>query len=300
MLRMVACLIVCLLLQVTPKAESTRDILTLYGEKVSYEEEIKQAEYLTAVEKYEILEREVNYLNQFNMNVEDIDIASVYEKRAAIVDEINTLSIELCSNTQLSIDSILSMESRLSILQDQLQKIDNTIMYFGSLYTYEIPVDRVETALNEIDEKASELAEAVHYGEIGDVTNVKIPLSGNYYVSSHFGVRIDPLDGTSIDNHRGVDLAANTGTPVLALFSGVVTVAEEHYGMGKYVRINHGDGIVTTYLHLNSIDVKVGDKVTQYTKIGEVGSTGLWSTGPHLHLALTINGVYVDPYKLWR
>lgn len=287
-------------LQLTAKAESTRDVLTLYGNEVSYEAEEKEAEYLSAVEKYEILEREVNYLNQFNMNVESIDIDSVYTRRAEIETEIMAISHELCSNINLSVDEILSMEAHLSLLKDQLQKIDNTIMYFGSLYTYEIPVDRISEALNEVDTKAIELSEAIHYGEIGDVSNVRVPLDGNYYISSHFGIRIDPLDNKSVDNHRGTDFAANIGTPVLALFSGVVTVAEEHYGMGKYVRINHGDGIVSTYLHLSSIDVKVGDKVTQYSKIGEVGSTGLWSTGPHLHLALTINGVYVDPYNLWR
>ena len=300
MLRTLACLVSLLMLTTTAHAEKTRDVLKLYGNKVSYEDEIKKSEYVAAVEKYEILEKEVNYLNQFNANVQEVNIESVYKARADMELRLRELTSSLCSGVNLSVDNIFAAETEIKRLEEALRRIDDSLFYYKSLYTYEIPIDKVQSALAEVVIKEVEYSEAVKYGEIGNVSNVKVPLDGSYYISSHYGARIDPLDGVSMDNHRGTDFAANTDTPVLALFAGTVTVAEEHYGMGKYVRINHGDGIVSTYLHLNYIDVEVGDQVDQYTVIGGVGTTGLWSTGPHLHLALSINGEFVDPYDLWR
>jgi murein DD-endopeptidase MepM/ murein hydrolase activator NlpD len=99
-------------------------------------------------------------------------------------------------------------------------------------------------------------------------------------------------------SHKGVDLKVPEGTPVRAGNSGEVILAkEDFYVHGKTVVIDHGQGITTIYLHLKSIDVKEGDKVTKGQIIGRVGETGL-ATGPHLHWGLYVHGVPVDPL-LW-
>lgn len=96
-------------------------------------------------------------------------------------------------------------------------------------------------------------------------------------------------------SHKGVDLKVPQGTPVQAANSGEVILAEEgFYIHGNTVTIDHGQGITTIYLHLESINVKKGDEVTKGQVIGSVGDTGL-ATGPHLHWGLYVHGVPVDP-----
>ena len=287
--------------QLSCRAEKTRDVLALYGNQVCDDAAIKEAELKDAKSKYEDLAKEIAYLNSFNANIESIDLQSMNEASILMAESLYTKQTELLTAVDASVSDILLMESELSNLTKQFDVVKEEVSYYNTLYTYDcdIPLDNISLALKEVEDKQVEYADAVMYGEIGDVTNVRVPVDGSYYISSHFGRRIDPLGSGNWDNHRGTDFAANAGTPVTALFSGTVTVADYHWGMGNYVRISHGDGIVSTYLHLLDIDVEEGQQVTQYDKIGTVGTTGKWSTGPHLHLALTINGEYVDPYTLF-
>lgn len=281
-------------------AEKTRDVLALYGNEVADDAAIKRQELTTAKEQYEDLAKEVGYLNMYNANVESIDLDSMNYAKASKASEIYELQSELMQGIDLDVSTILEKESELIRLKRQYDVIDEEVNYYNTLYTYKLPLDKVSEALSNVEEKAVEYSAAVSYGEIGQVSNISVPIDGSYYISSYFGGRIDPLGSGTVDNHRGVDFAASAGTPILALFSGTVTKVDTHYGMGNYVRISHGDGIVSSYLHMTDVYVKEGQKVSQYDTIGSVGSTGIWSTGPHLHLALTIDGEYVDPYKLFE
>lgn len=116
-------------------------------------------------------------------------------------------------------------------------------------------------------------------------------------VTSGFGVRKDPFTQESAF-HSGVDLAAPTGTQVMAWFNGTVVSAGESGGWGKQVLIQQGD-LMVRYAHLNSIHVSIGQEVKQGNLIGTVGSTGR-STGPHLHLSLYLGGIAVDPSKIFN
>lgn len=113
------------------------------------------------------------------------------------------------------------------------------------------------------------------------------------YVSSPFGDRDQPTAGAST-NHKGVDLAAASGTPIYATRSGTVTIARSSSSAGNYVTINHGDGYSSVYMHMTNYVVSVGQSVSAGQLIGYVGSTGI-STGPHLHFGITYNGSYVNP-----
>jgi murein DD-endopeptidase MepM/ murein hydrolase activator NlpD len=97
--------------------------------------------------------------------------------------------------------------------------------------------------------------------------------------------------------HLGVDYAAPTGTPVHAAANGTVLTAGWLGGYGKAVRIRHANGFQTLYGHLSRIYVRRGQRVTQGTRIGAVGQTGL-ATGPHLDYRMQRNGVYVNPLTL--
>ncbi len=101
----------------------------------------------------------------------------------------------------------------------------------------------------------------------------------------------------SSSRHSGLDLAAPRGTPVLAPNNGIVTFAMEGLlSPGNTVVIDHGMGLFTSYYHLDTIDVEKGAEVKKGSTIGSVGSTG-FSTGPHLHYAVSIYNTYVNPYQ---
>ncbi|MBQ6381924.1 MAG: M23 family metallopeptidase [Clostridia bacterium] len=117
------------------------------------------------------------------------------------------------------------------------------------------------------------------------------PASGK--ISSPFGYRINPVSG-KLSFHTGIDIAAKSGDKVQAAYYGIIESVGEDDVYGKYIKINHGNGIKTFYAHCSKLHVKVGDKVDGGETIARVGSTG-WSTGPHLHFSIIINDIYCNP-----
>lgn len=112
-------------------------------------------------------------------------------------------------------------------------------------------------------------------------------------VSSAYGWRIHPVYGYK-KFHYGVDLAASSGTPIVASRAGTVTVAKYSSSAGYYVTLDHGDGFSSQYMHMTHYIVKKGQKVAAGEVIGYVGSTGA-STGPHLHFSILYKGSHVNP-----
>lgn len=113
--------------------------------------------------------------------------------------------------------------------------------------------------------------------------------------TSPFGFRVSPITGGSGEFHRGQDYTIQCGTAVNAAASGTVTFAGWHpYGGGNRVVIDHGNGLETTYNHLSSSSVQVGQKVSRGDLIALTGTTGA-STGCHLHFEVMVNGDVVDP-----
>ncbi|WP_347109972.1 M23 family metallopeptidase [Paenarthrobacter sp. S56] len=113
--------------------------------------------------------------------------------------------------------------------------------------------------------------------------------------ASPFGYRVSPLTGGTGDFHRGQDFVAQCGTAVHAAAAGKVTFAGWHeYGGGNRVVVDHGNGLETTYNHLSSFNVKVGQTVNRGDIVALSGTTGA-STGCHLHFEVQVNGEVVDP-----
>lgn len=123
---------------------------------------------------------------------------------------------------------------------------------------------------------------------------LRAPVSFKYISSSFKRKRFHPVQ-KRWKAHRGVDYAAKRGTPVVAAGNGKVTHATFNKNNGNYVFIQHGNGIVTKYLHFYKRPaVKKGQRVKQGQVIGYVGSTGL-AAGPHLHYEFLLNGVHRNP-----
>lgn len=121
------------------------------------------------------------------------------------------------------------------------------------------------------------------------------PLQISGTITSYFGYREAPTQGAST-YHKGIDIAAPTGTPIVASGAGTVVTASYQSAAGNYIMLSHGNGIYTVYMHCSKLAVSVGQNVTKGEVIGYVGSTGV-STGPHLHFGVSVNGTYVDPLK---
>lgn len=121
------------------------------------------------------------------------------------------------------------------------------------------------------------------------------PINGNPRISSKYGNRKDPISG-SLKFHRGVDFAAQQGTPIRATRDGYIKYLGLNGGYGKFIKIAHDNNYETAYAHLSNYNstLKVGSRVSKGQIIGYVGSTGK-STGPHLHYEIIHKSVHVDP-----
>ena len=132
--------------------------------------------------------------------------------------------------------------------------------------------------------------------EVGFKNGFIFPVTTHTKTTNFGAQRI--LNGDPKRPHFGVDLAAPKGTPILAPADGIVSLAsEEMYFEGSLIMIDHGQGLISYYLHNETVDVEVGQRVTQGQQIGTVGSRGR-STGPHLCWRLKWRGRNLDPELL--
>ncbi len=113
-------------------------------------------------------------------------------------------------------------------------------------------------------------------------------------ITSLFGYRTNPFEGTNSEFHNGYDFSASMGTPVYVSGDGVVSEMGVNKIFGLMVLVDHGNGYSTLYGHLSVARVERGQKLIRGMQVGDVGSTGR-STGPHLHYSVYHYGIAVDP-----
>ena len=264
------------LLEVLVKSESIGDLLN-------------KAEYVSQLPLYDR-----DMLTEFQNTVKEVE-----EKEAALkaeYEELNELQDQL-SEQQTEVQELIdSKEAQISDIQDEIKANAETL-------------DRLKKEAEEAkrlrEEQAAAAAAAAAASSSGGGSSYTAASSGNVvsgsgyfthpcpgmtYQSSYFG----EIREFEVGGHKGNDYAAPAGTPTYAAAAGTVVIAGWSNSAGNWVVINHGNGLVTKYMHHSSLCVSAGQYVEKGQQIGYVGSTGQ-STGPHLHFQVELNGVAVSP-----
>jgi murein DD-endopeptidase MepM/ murein hydrolase activator NlpD len=196
--------------------------------------------------------------------------------------------IELHAETRAG--QAISFQKKLRVIKQSYPQIAVTV---PGRYTAPNPEDQAEIA------KDKETKSEIFKTESPDRKwrgSFAPPANAEY--SGLFGVQ-RVFNGTVQSTHQGLDFRVPSGTPVSAVNSGHVILARPMFFEGNCVVIDHGQGLLTLYLHLSKFSVKEGDDVEKGQEIGMSGGTGR-ATGPHLHLAVRWQGVYLDPQVLLK
>ena len=257
-----------------------------------------------SAERFALLEQELEQLNALTNLQHKLfgQLASRYQD--LLQDEAETLSfavetlvaaepvIPVWGMIELFADDgpQLSQYAELAFRDDAVGSMEVAGARFigGGAQTAESESDAIEVALL-LDQTLADL-------EQFRLLRAKTPLGSPVpqgRVSSHYGLRLNPVTG-QYSAHRGIDLAAPRGTPVFVQAPGEVTFAGWRGSFGRFVEIEHADGVKTRYAHLNKIAVAAGDRVEGGAVIAEVGTSGR-STGPHLHYEILVDDDWVNP-----
>ena len=227
-----------------------------------------------------------NKIDQIIVDGNDIKLSKEgYYVFAVGRDHVDPLSV-----TKIINNEVVSIHEIQIIKQDyEIQRIDGLPEQMVTPLEDEI-IKRI-IAENEVI-KEKKLIDTDH---IFFINQFIIPTQG--IISGVFGSqRI--LNGKPKSPHKGLDIAAVEGEPVVATNDGVVILAEDDlYYTGGTIMIDHGHGVKSIYAHMSQVNVQADEKVSKNQIIGAVGSTGR-STGPHLHWGVMLFNTYVDPALL--
>ena len=275
----------------------TQNLINTLFESGSLSDMLNKAEYISNVSDYdrkkldeyvgikheieakeEELKSENEVLNQSKNKLEEqkADVEKLQNDKAAEIASYNAQISEAESDIE-------AMSADIAGIQKAIEAEENNIASIEA---------RIRAEEEAAKKKAEESGETYVTKTVGDIS-FTWPCPASSRITSSFGDRESPTEGAS-SNHKGVDIGASTGSAVLAAADGTVVIATYSASAGNYVMINHGGGVYTVYMHMSSIAVSVGQEVSRGETVGAVGSTG-YSTGPHLHFGLRINGTYVNP-----
>lgn len=251
-------------------------------------------------------EGDISYLEVL-LEAEDLnDFLTRYEMMNSIVDQ----DKEMIASISKQRDELERKKSDLDVQKEQLefalqsQEKEKKVLVGqvadkkGMLSTLKQERKEREKALKELEETSNQLERMIRQIQGGSSAALGTgvytwPTPGWKGITSPYGMRWHPILNQR-KMHTGVDIGAPGGASIVAADSGTVITAGWMGGYGQVVVIDHGKGMSTLYAHQSKILVSKGEVVAKGQTIGKVGSTG-WSTGPHLHFEVRINGAHTNP-----
>ena len=232
---------------------------------------LNKAEYISQISEYDRDE-----LIRYQDTVEEIEVKE--EEVQAEYEELNTLQTKLVGQ-QAEVQKMIDEN------KEKLSNIQSEIDANAAALEKAKEVERIQQ-----EQAGNNYIPSTGGNVVSGNGYFTHPCPGMSYQSSYFG-EIRPYE---VGGHKGHDYAAAVGTPTYAAAAGTVVIAGFSYSAGNWVVINHGNGLVTKYMHHSALAVRAGQYVEKGQQIGYVGSTGQ-STGPHLHFQVELNNVPVNP-----
>ena len=264
---------------------SDSNYLVYLMESRSLADFLSREEYVQKVTDYDKV-----LLTRYQQVLDEVTVAQqrAEEKKKQVTPAKNSLKYEKQKLDQLSDEKTRQIEVYQGIVKENQQNVAD---YAAQIAAQEKEIEDI------LQQGRSNIAQQEQAGESVQV----MPTTGEYAwplpvagrITSTFGYRKAPTAGAS-SYHKGVDIAVNTGTNVLACKEGKVVLARYSASAGNYVAIYHGGGIYSYYMHCSQLKTSVGKRVQKGQVIARSGSTGI-STGPHLHFAMFKSGNYVNP-----
>ena len=225
----------------------------------------------------ELASYEMDLLDDMQAKKKDIELSKM--KLEQDREQLATIKANQSKTATILENTKSVRENFISKLSDQEKDIQSKI-------------DEYNTRFEEINKEILELAQGSISAEyIGG--ELEWPVPGYTRITSKYGMRTHPITGV-YKLHTGVDIGAPMGANFIAANDGIVTKASYNNAYGNMVIIDHGGGVSTLYAHGSEILVEVGQTVKRGDPILKVGSTG-YSTGPHAHFEVRLNGVVTDP-----
>jgi murein DD-endopeptidase MepM/ murein hydrolase activator NlpD len=225
--------------------------------------EISEADYRLVSEVKKYKDQTENITKALAENKETLEADKVEKEKY----EISLANMEILKNSKLS------------------ELSEEEVSLYNEIEEYRNQITTVEYEIKELALK--------NLGKTYIGGSMIWPAPGYTTITSEFGMRTHPISGI-YKLHTGVDIGAPYGANFVAANDGIVIKADENVAYGKMVMIDHGGGVVSLYAHGSEICVEVGDKVNQGQTVLKVGSSG-YSTGPHAHFEIRINGEYLNP-----
>ncbi len=252
----------------------------------SFVDFLNKAEFITRISAYD--------KRMLDMYIDAKDLVAA--KEAELIEQKNGLEDAKAAvqNEQDALEALMEdKEKEITVFEGDISNKEAAIAEYEAMIAEQDQIIKdLEAAI--LEEKKRLLAEnkkAIVY----DGGQFKWPAPSYTRISDDYGTRTHPILGTQ-QFHNGVDMAAPSGSPILAAYDGEVIAASYSPTMGNYIMIDHGDGLITIYMHASSVSVSPGTMVARGEQIGCVGSTGR-STGPHLHFSVRESGSYVSPWN---
>lgn len=300
-----ALLFMCLSKAVPCLAETTNDFRALYDEELKEGLiELWQA-YGRVTGQVKDMREEVVSKEHYNSMIEQATLwqetrcKELDAEVEVLLDAQRGILSDVCDSFYGEFGQLVSLDAAYKANRKKLDDLLEERNRHTAFALSEIDYNMLARLEQEAADLGAAYVESIDVAELGEVHGVRFPLGKESEIRSAYGIRLDPMNPVTTRFHAGVDLKAAEGTPVLSIFHGTVTEAGWGPIGGYYVRIDHGDGVGSYYCHLSKLLCSKGQKVSQYDTIALSGNTGSRTTGPHLHFALYIDGVSVDPAVLF-
>lgn len=216
--------------------------------------------------------------------LESVEAERIYNKK--LKESLDTKKLILIASRETREKNAIALENMGIIKNSRLKKLsEEEMLLHQKIEEYQNQIAEIETEIR--------LLALANIGEQYVGGTMAWPVPGYTRITSTFGMRVHPITGI-YKLHTGVDIGAPRGAQFVAANDGLVTYAGWNTAYGNMVIVDHGGGITTLYAHGDEILVNVGDTIYQGHPVLKVGSTG-YSTGPHAHFEVRINGDYVEP-----